>query len=354
MNPPDGDESDNFNDGGLTPATVAGGAARRLRLAFSSLKASAFRWWFLSQILSASGTMTQSVAQAWLVLRLGGTGVALGAVTACTFGPLLLGGAWSGVLVDRFDRRRVLLGTQVSFILISSTLGVLTLLGSVRLWVVFVAAVAGGSVNALDQPARQVYVLELVGRDGMANAIGLNEVVMNASRVLGPAVGGALLVTAGVGACFLFNAATFIPPLLVLWHFRPAVSISTRRQRSQVRKGLLYAWGQPAIHAVLFMAGFASCALFNLGVALPLIATRVFHLGGGGYGLMLSTFGLGAVGGGVFATIGSTWPSGRSVRLLALVSGLAVLGTSFSPEPRRRVHWPHALWILLGLVHRPR
>jgi predicted MFS family arabinose efflux permease len=333
VNQADGDASDKFYDAGSTPA-VGGftrGTARRLRLAFGSLRVRVFRWWFLSQILSASGTMTQSVAQAWLVLRLGGNGVVLGAVTACTFSPLLLGGAWAGALVDQFDRRHVLLCTQVSFIAISSTLGVLTLLGSIRLWIVFVAAAAAGSVNAVDQPARQVYVFDLVGRDRMANAVGLNEVVINVSRVLGPAVGGVLLVTSGVAACFFFNAATFVPPLLVLWQFRPTLSLSAQRQAGQVRKGLLYAWSQPAIRGVLFMAA-ASGMLFNLGVALPLIATRVFHIGGGGYGLMLGTFGLGAVGGGVMAATGNTWPSGRSVRLLALVSGLVVLGTAASPD----------------------
>jgi MFS family permease len=276
--------------------------------------------------------MTQAVAQAWLVLRLGGHGLVLGAVTACTFAPLLVGGAWAGALVDRVDRRDVLLATQTSFVLISSTLGILTLLDVVRLWMVFVGALAAGCVNAFDQPARQIYVLEIVGRERTANAIGLNEVVINASRVLGPAAGGLLLVLSGVTGCFFFNAATFVPPLLVLWHFRPAEKAPNRPRRpGRTREGLRYVWGQPAIRSTLVMAA-ASGMLFNLSVALPLVATRVFRLGGGGYGLMLSAFGLGALGGAVLAAIGSSWPSGRTVRLLALVSGVAVILTAGSPD----------------------
>jgi MFS family permease len=187
-------------------------------------------------------------------------------------------------------------------------------------------------VNAFDQPARQIYVLEIVGRERTANAIGLNEVVINASRVLGPAAGGLLLVLSGVTGCFFFNAATFVPPLLVLWHFRPAEKAPNRPRRpGRTREGLRYVWGQPAIRSTLVMAA-ASGMLFNLSVALPLVATRVFRLGGGGYGLMLSAFGLGALGGAVLAAIGSSWPSGRTVRLLALVSGVAVILTAGSPD----------------------
>ena len=291
-----------------------------------------FRWWFSSQVLSASGTMTQAVAQAWLVLRLGGHGLTLGAVTACTFAPLLFGGAWAGAVVDRINRRDVLLATQTSFILISSSLGILTLLDVVRLWMVFVEAVLAGCVNAFDQPARQIFVLEIVGRERTANAVGLNEVVINASRVLGPAAGGVLLVLTGVAGCFLFNAATFVPPLLVLWHFRPIEKAPNRPRRPhQTREGLSYVLGQPVIRSALIMAA-ASGMLFNLSVALPLVATQVFHLGGGGYGLMLSTFGVGALGGAILAATGSSWPSGRNVRLLALLSGITVILTAGTPD----------------------
>jgi MFS family permease len=299
--------------------------SRTVRAAFSALQIPVFRWWFASQVLSASGNMTQGVASAWLVLRLSGSGVALGGVTACMFAPLLLAGVWAGTLVDRFDRRRVLVVTQTCFVVIATTLGVLTVLGVIRLWMVFAGALLGGFVQAVDQPARQVYVLDLVGRERTANAISLNEVVLNASRILGPAAGGALLATAGVGGCYLFNAGTFVLPLLVLWRFRPAEHQPTQPRRpGAAREGLRYAWSQPAIRCSLIMAA-ASGMLFNLGVALPLVATRVFHLGGSGYALMMAAFGIGALGGAFCAAVGASFPSGRSVRLLALASGIVVL-----------------------------
>jgi MFS family permease len=307
------------------------GSRQTLRTAFDALRLPVFRWWFASQVLSGSGYLTQAVAQAWLVLRLGGGGVALGAVSACTFAPLMLGGPWAGTLVDHFDRRRLLVITQSSFLAVSSALGLLTVLGSVRLWMVFVGALTNGCINAVDQPARQVYVIELVGRERTANAISLNEIVINASRVLGPATGGALLVATGVGGCFFFNAVTYVPPLLVLLRFRPAVRIPTvPRKRGAAREGLRYALGQPAIRYSLLMAA-ASGMLFGL-LPLPLVATHVFHVGAGGYALMMAAFGCGAVGGAVMAAIGGAFPSGRGVRGLAVTSGLAVLGTAASPD----------------------
>jgi len=304
----------------------------RLKLAFSALEIPVFRWWFFAQTLSGSGTTTQGIALSWLVLRLSGNGIALGGVTACVFGPILFGGAWAGSLVDRVDRRRILIVTQLSFIAISSTLGVVTLLGAARLWMVFVGALLGGCVNALDQPARMIYVIELVGHDRTANAISLNEVVINLSRVVGPAVGGALLATSGVSGCFLFNAATFIPPLLVLLRFPPAEHMTRApREPGAIRLGFHFAWSMPAIRSTLILA-VAGGMLFNLGVTLPLVDTRVFHLGAGSFALMMGAFGAGAIVGATVAAAGSPDPSGRSVRRLALATGLAVLATALSPD----------------------
>lgn len=336
MNPQDNDDASAADGGGRARERrdrLSRIAPRNLGHAFRSLHIPVFRWWFLSQLLSASGTMTQSVAQAWLVLRLGGDGLVLGAVTACTFAPLLVAGAWAGSVVDRVDRRRLLISTQAAFIVISSSLGALTLVNSVRLWMVFVAALAAGCVNALDQPARQIYVLEIVGREGIANAIGLNEIVMNTSRVAGPAAGGVLLVLTGAAGCFLFNAATFVAPLIVLLCFRTAESsvLGPRRRRGHVREGLRYVWERPEIRSVVFMAA-ASGLLFNTSIALPIVATRVFHLGGGGYGLMLSIFGLGALAGAAVAATCRPLPSGRSLRSLAAITGVVVLLTAFAPS----------------------
>ncbi|MGA8016566.1 MAG: MFS transporter, partial [Candidatus Dormiibacterota bacterium] len=181
-----------------------------------SLRAPAFRWWFISQVLSVSGTFTQAVAISWLVLQLTGSGLALGLLGSSSMLPLLLGGPLAGALADRVDRRRLLVVTQSTFILLAGTLAVLTLSGSVRVWMLFALAFATGVVAAPDGAARQVFVLDLVGGERLTSAISLNEVVINLSRVLGPALGGVFLATLGTGACFAANAASYLPPLIVL------------------------------------------------------------------------------------------------------------------------------------------
>jgi MFS family permease len=319
---------------------IAATARPSLRQALGSLSEPAFRRWFLSQALSASGTMTQGVGQAWLVLKLTGSGVDLGLMTACFFVPLLVGGPWAGALVDRADRRRLLITTQILFIVLAGLLAALTATGAVRLWMLFAIAVATGMVNAPDSAARQVYAFELVGSERVASAVSLNEVVLNTSRVLGPAAGGALLATLGVAACFELNAISYLPPLVVLI-FLPGTTHAVRTAAptanqagelpGRLRGGLAYAWQNRTIRACLLLAA-ASGMLFNLNVPLPLLASRTFHLGGGGYGLLMTVFGLGALPGAVLAAARRGRPRGRSVAALALGTSLCVLATASAPD----------------------
>jgi len=306
--------------------------------ALGSLRTPAFRSWFVSQVLSVSGSMTQVVAQSWLVLKLTGSGLELGLLGSSAMLPLLLGGPAAGALVDRVDRRRLLIATQSLFILLAGILAALTFTGAVRVWMLFVLAFATGCVSAPDGAARQVYVLDLVGRERLASAVSLNEVVINLSRVAGPGVGGILLGAAGIPACFVANAVSYVPTLVVLIHHHrrlasrpsPAEPDARRRARGSIRAGLAYAWRTPALRYCLLMAA-VSGMLFNLGVALPLLATRTFHLDGAGYGLMMATFGAGGVAGALAAGAGRSMPAGRTVRLLALLTAVAILATATAP-----------------------
>ena len=302
--------------------------------AIGALRIPAYRWWFVSQILSASGAMTQAVAQSWLVLQLTGRAVDLGLLAALAWGPVLLLGAWAGAWVDRLDRRRLLLVTQTLFVLLGLVQAGLTATGVVRVWMVLAVAAATGIVSAFDGPARQVYVLELVGTGRVASAVSLYEVGLNASRVLGPAVGGAMLATVGTTACFLVNAACYLPPLAVIAGFAPrpgAAPPPHERRAGAVREGLRYVWRVPPIRACVLIAA-AGGVLFNLGVAVPLLATRVFHLGGGGYGALMAAFGVGAIPGALLAAAGSAWPTGRRVRALTVGAGAAVVLTALAPD----------------------
>jgi MFS family permease len=326
--------------------TLSANKMRRpgLGQAFRSLESPEYRPWFFAQVFSASGTMTQSVAMSWLVFRLTGSGVDLGLMTTCTFLPLLILGPYSGTLVDRFDRRRLLLLTQSLLMLLAVLTAILIATGVVALWMLFVLAAVIGSVSAPDQTARQVYVVDLVGTERLASAVSLYEVVLNISRVVGPAAGGVLLATVGVAACCALNAASYVQPLVVLLRHRPrhagaapAPATARKPPPGQLRAGLRYAWRNRPIRVSLFLAA-CSGLLFNMGVTLPLLATRVFHLGGGGYGLMMAVFGIGALPGALLASVGSGRPTGRSVGLLALATAAAVLGTALAP----------ALWLVMA------
>ena len=304
------------------------------RPAVDSLREPVFRRWFLSQILSSSGTFTQSVAVSWLVLTLTGSGIDLGLMTSCTFLPVFALGPLAGRLVDRVGPRRVLIATQSVFPVLPLAIALLAATGTARVWMLFVIAASTGIISAPDGAARQVYVVELVGTQRVASAIALNEIVLNTSRVLGPALGAAVLGTAGVSACCVLNAVSFLPSLIVVLRNRPeavADGGAAGPRRASKISGLRYAWSRPSIRACLVLAA-ASGMLFNLNVPVPLLATGVFHLGGFGYGLMMATFGLGSIPGAVLAAANSARPKGRTVALLASATGVAVLATAYAPD----------------------
>jgi MFS family permease len=278
--------------------------------------------------------MTQGVAISWLLLRLTGNGVDLGLLTACTFLPSLLLGPYAGALVDRMDRRKLLIITQALLLLLAAATTAIIGAGVVRPWMLFVISALTGTVAAPDATARQVYVIDLVGTERVASAVSLYEVIINVSRVAGPALGGLLLATVGATACCGVNAASYGAPLLVLILHKPAFHGERTVRGGQVcadlRAGLRYVRRHRPVLVCLFLAA-ASGMLFSLGVSLPVFATRVFHLGGGGYGLMMAVFGVGALPGALLASAGPSHPTGRRVGGLALATAAAVLGTALAP-----------------------
>jgi predicted MFS family arabinose efflux permease len=291
-----------------------------------------FFWWFASQVTSASGLMTQLVAVGWLVLRWHGNGFELGLLSSAGLGPTLVLGLWAGSLVDHHDRRTILIWTQSLLAAISLALYALIASGAASYWPVIAITLATGTVNSLDAPARQIYVLDLVGPERLAGAVSLYEVILNLSRVLGPAIGGTLLAISGPAACVLVNSVTFLAPLTVLLIFRPTEKRAPREageRRPSAMAGLRYAWSQPLLRACMLIA--ASCGvLFSPALFFPLLATRVFHMGGSGYGLLLALFGIGALPGALLAS--RRTPSGIQVRTLAIATGFCVLVTATAPD----------------------
>jgi MFS family permease len=276
--------------------------------------------------------MAQAVALAWLTLQLDGRPLDLGLLSVASFGPLLLLGPWAGALLDRVDRRRTLVVTQIAFLAVSSALALLTATGAIRIWMVFALAAAGGAVFAVDAPARQVYVLDLVGSELTASAVGMFEVIVNAARVVGPAASGVLIATAGITSCFVLNSLSFVPPLLVLLSFRPLrhARAPAARGLAAVREGFAHVRGRPAIRSTLLMA-VASGMVFNTGVALPVFATDALGVGSVGYGALVAAFGLGAIPGALVAARTVGVPAGRRVRALCLLAGLTVIVVALAP-----------------------
>ncbi|MET0730978.1 MAG: MFS transporter, partial [Solirubrobacterales bacterium] len=187
-----------------------------LRRSFSSLQIPNYRRYFAGQIVSLSGNWMQMVAEMWLILELTGSGVAVGVTSALQFLPVLLFGAWGGVLADRWPKRSLLLVTQAAMALPALALWGLTATGAIVPWMVFALVFVRGAVNSIDNPTRQSFVIEMVGADQVVNAVSLNSVIVHAARILGPASAGVLIATVGVAPCFLFNAFTFVAMIVAL------------------------------------------------------------------------------------------------------------------------------------------
>jgi len=278
------------------------GPGPRYGRVFAALAVPNFRLYFAGQAVSLVGTWMQVVAQSWLVLQLTGSGTLLGLVAAAQFSPVLLLGAYGGLIADRVDKRRLLLATQSALGLLALLLGMLTVTHVVRLWMVFVVAVALGTVNAVDQPARQTFVPEMVGRERVQNAVSLNSVLTNASRAVGPAVAGVLIATTGVGVCFLANAASFAAVLVALARIRPGAlhpAPAVGREAGQLRQGLRYVRSTPGLLVPLVMMALVGTLAYEFQVALPLLARVSLHGGAGTYGFLTAAMGAGAVAGGL-------------------------------------------------------
>ncbi|MBR7835941.1 MFS transporter [Actinospica durhamensis] len=322
----------------MTATTLSTGSAPRQAFERMSqaLAGRDFRIWFLGQLTSASGGLAQGVALSWLILQTTGNALWLTALTACTFGPTLLFGAWAGALVDRHDRRKLLLITQGVLLAVGLSFSLLSALGGLRLWVMLALTACSGLVGAVDAPARQVFVVDLVGQDAVASAVGLWEVAINGSRVLGPGAAGALLALSGPTLCFLVNGLSYLAPLLVLIRLRPVGAQgpdavpAARRPRVRAREGLAYARRSPIIRALLPMSA-ASGLIFSMSLSLPTLASRTLHLGGGGYGALMAAFGIGGLPGALMAASAPV-PTPPRVRRLALATVVAILVTAWAPD----------------------
>ena len=295
-----------------------------------------------------SGTWMQAVAQSWLVLQLTGSGIDLGITVGLQFGPVLVLGAWAGVLADRVDKRKLLIVTQSTAALLALALGILTAADVVTVWMIWVLTGLTGVTVALDMPSRQSFVYEMVGPDDLANAVGLNAVIINSSRIIGPAIGGLLIAGIGVAPCFFFNAASFLAVIAALLAMRTAELRRSKpqpRQPGQVRAGLRYVWRTPALRIPLLMMAVVSTLAYNYSVALPLLTKTVYGRGGGAYGALSAAMGVGALAGALLMASRAR-PSRRLLVVSTFAFGVATVLLAAVPS----YVWGLVLLVPLGVA----
>ncbi len=300
---------------------------------FSALKVPNFRLFFYGQSISLVGTWMQTVAQSWLVYSLTHSSTALGAVVAIQTLPVLLLGPYAGVIADRVDKRRLMVVLQSLMGIQALVLGVLAITHVVTFWQVCVLALALGLNNTFENPARQSFVLEMVGGENVRNAVSLNSTMVNAARAVGPAVAGLLIVAVGVGICFLLNALSFVAVVVSLVRMNKSAlqrSAPIVRGKGQLREGLKYIAREPRLGIPLLMMALVGTLAYEFQVSLPVLAKQTFHGGAETYGFLTAFMGAGAVLGGlVTATRGKTGL--RALSIAAIVFGVAILVTAVSP-----------------------
>ncbi|WP_231703064.1 MFS transporter [Tsukamurella asaccharolytica] len=290
---------------------------------FVSLRARNYRLWAGGQTVSLVGTWMQRVAEDWLVLDLAhGRGWVLGVVMALQFGPTLFLSAWAGLLADRYDKRRVLIVTQTAAAACAAVLAVLTLTGVVALWHVFVLAFVFGCVTAIAGPFRQAFTIEMVGPELLPNAIGLNSMVFNAARIVGPAIAGLLIAGVGTGWVFAVNAVftgAIVAALLLMRVGELLPSPPVERARGQLRAGFAYVRRRRELTLVMIAVFFVSTFGINFPLALSLLARHGFGLGADAYGLLSTVLAVGTLTGALLAAR----RTGRASLRTCLVGGFA-------------------------------
>jgi len=301
---------------------------------FSSLRVRNYRLYYIGQIISTSGTFMQSIAQDWLVLKLSNSGVALGAVTALQYLPILLFGSYGGLVADRFPKRKIIFVTQAASGLLALILGALVVTGWVQLWMVYVLATLLGIITLFDNPARQTFVVELVGEKDLRNAVTLYSTLVNLSRIIGPAIAGVLIATVGLALCFILNGLSYVAVVIMLALVRSSelhLAPPAARARGQLREGWRYMMASPILRTTLLMMAIIGTLTYEFQVSLPLIARFVFNGDASSYALLSASFGAGAVLGGLIVA-GRKGISGPQIVRAAMLFGLAATAAAFMPS----------------------
>jgi MFS family permease len=264
-----------------------------------ALRHRTYRLFLAGQIISTVGTWMQSVAMPWLALQLTHSGLLVGLVLAAQFLPVLLGSQFGGMVADRYRKRSVLLVTQTLFTIPSFALFAVSATGHAQYWMVVVAAVAAGTINLFDVPTRQAFLIDMVGKHDLTNAIALNSSVFNGAAVIGPSVAGLIIAAVGVPLCFLANSVSYLAAVVALLLMRDLPGLLRERPKepmlARIAQGASYARHEPVVGMLLIAVAVFSLFAMNRLTLIPLFADQVLHVGARGFGFLMGSMGLGAL-----------------------------------------------------------
>ncbi len=304
-----------------------------------------FQLFFSGQLISLIGTWMQSIAESWLVYRLTGSALLLGAAGFASQIPVFLVAPVGGIVADRFNRQRVVIGTQISSMILALVFATLTLTHLIRVWHIFVLAALLGVVNAFDIPARQSFLVDMVGKEDLMNAIALNSSMFNGARIIGPAIAGILVARIGEGWCFLANSLSYIAVitgLLLMRVARPASLAPRGPALAHLIEGYRFARHTAPIRALLLLLGLVSLVAMPYTVLMPVFADQILHGGARGLGILMGATGVGAMLGALtLATRSGVLGLGRWVAFSCGGFGLSLVLFSFS-----RYFWLSAALLL--------
>ncbi len=296
---------------------------------FRALKVFNYRLRVTGALVSNIGTWMQRVAQDWLVLTVltHNSGTAAGITTGLQFLPIVFLGPFAGLLGDRVNKRKLLLVTQTSMGFCALLLGILVVTGTVQLWHVYALAFLLGVASAFDAPSRQAFVSEVVSKEDVPNAVALNSASFNLARLAGPGVAGLVIAVVGTGPAFLINAASFAAVIFSLWRMRtnelfPAVKVP--RSKGQIREGLVYIRQRPDLMMIMVLVFLVGTFGMNFQITNALMATTVFHLGPGEYGLLGSVMAIGTLAAALMAA------RRKNMRMMYIVGGALAFGVTVS------------------------
>lgn len=304
---------------------------------FHSLYHRDYRYFFFGQILSLVGTWMQVMAQAWLVYTITKSPFKLGVVSATQFLPTLILALAAGVLIDRYPKRRILIITQTIYCIQALILFYLIHTGVVQYWHILLLTLGLGCASAVDMPTRQAYVMELVGRDDVVNAVGLSSAIYHLARIIGPAIAGIMMVSFGIEWCFFVNGIGFITVIISIFMIRATGCSNTCKNElrfnifKDIKEGLLYIRTSPILLKTSLIILFVTVVSFNYNVLIPVFAKGVLGLREYGFGILLSSMGIGSlIGALIVSTKGRKNPTTKSLVLSSVSLGLCLFAMGFA------------------------